>query len=388
MDIQSFRVAIPQAAVDNLHERLANTNWSDQLPGAEWSRGVPVTYLKGLAEYWRTTYDWRKQEARLNAFPQFTTEIDGQTIHFLHVKSPEPNALPLLILHGYPSSIVEYMNVIEQFTNPRAHGGNATDAFDVVIPSLPGFGFSIPVREAGWDLSRTSHAVAALMRGLGYDRYVALGSDIGAGIIGMLGSIDGEHIIGAHVSTDPTSLALLGAPIPDPNADPTLTAGKKARLQGLRELQAEGKGYLQIQSTKPQTLAYALADSPIGQLAWIVEKFEAWTNVAAKLPEDAVARDQLLTNVSIYWFTRTGATAANFIYEAYHSSAPWATNSNTPTAFAAFNIKDVEEQMRQMVDPQRQIVHWSAFEQGGHFPAMEAPDLLVNDARDFFQTFR
>lgn len=386
MDIKPFQINISQAAIDDLKYRLAHTQWPDQLPGKEWTRGVPLDYLKGLAEYWRSGFDWRKQEAELNAFQQFVTEIDGQTIHFLHVRSVEPNAKALLLLHGYPSSIVEFMKIIEPLTNPRAFGGDAADAFHVVAPSMPGFGFSMPVKEAGWDLTRTSKAIAEVMKGLGYDQYFAHGGDIGAGIVGMLGSQDGNHIKGGHVVTDPTSIALLGGPIADPKDNPNLSEGEKARMVQLRELQAEGKGYLQIQSTKPQTLAYALADSPVGQLAWIVEKFEAWTNITADLPEQAVDRDQLLTNISLYWFTRTGATAANFIYEAFHSSAPWAAASNMPVGYAAFNIKDTEKAMRDMVDPQRQIGHWTDFEEGGHFPSMEAPDLLLGDIREFFRS--
>jgi pimeloyl-ACP methyl ester carboxylesterase len=388
MEMQPFNNHIPQASVDDLHERLARTNWPDQLPGAAWSRGVPVLYLKELADYWRTGYDWRSQEARLNQFPQFITEIEGQNIHFLHVRSAEPTALPLLILHGYPSSFVEFMKIIGPLVDPRAHGGDSADAFHVIVPSLPGFGFSMPVSEAGWELQRSSRAIATLMSRLGYDRYLALGSDIGAGVVGELGSIDSDHIIAAHVSTDPTALALLGMPIEDPADNPTLTEGEKERLQGLRELQAEGKGYLQIQATKPQTLAFGLADSPVAQLAWIVEKFEAWTNIDKTLPDEAVDRDQLLTNVSLYWFTRTGASAANFIYEASHSHAPWAAESSTPTAFAAFNVRDVEKAMRQMVDPEQKIAHWSDFNEGGHFPAMEVPELLIADARSFFRNFR
>lgn len=388
MNVKPFTISIPQTALDDLHERLARTNWPDQLPGMEWSRGVPVAYMKELVDYWRTDYDWRKQEARLNEFPQFITEIDGQIIHFLHVRSPEPNALPLLILHGYPSTFVEFMNLIEPLTNPRADRGDPSDAFDVVIPSLPGHGFSIPLSEAGWELSRTSRAMAELMNRLDYHRYGAQGGDIGAGVIGMLGSDDSAPLIGAHISTDPSSLALLGAPIADPNDDPALTSGEKARWQNLRELQAEGKGYLQIQSTKPQTLAYALTDSPVGQLAWIVEKFEAWTNVEIALPDEAVDRDQLLTNISLYWFTRTGASAANFLYEASHSTAPWAAESTTPMGFAAFNIKYMEKAMRQMIDPENKVEHWSSFDQGGHFPAMEAPQILANDMRQFFSQFR
>jgi pimeloyl-ACP methyl ester carboxylesterase len=386
MDIKPFRINIPQAAMDDLQYRLAHTQYPDQLPGADWSRGVPVGYMKSLAEYWGSGFDWRSQEAQLNAFPQFMTEIDGQPIHFLHMRSQEPNAKPLLLLHGYPSSVVEFMKIIDPLTNPRAYGGNPSDAFHVVAPSLPGFGFSMPVKESGWDLVRTSKAIIELMKELGYERYFAHGGDVGAGIVGMLGSYDGEHMMGGHVVTDPTSIALLGAPIDDPDANPNLSDGEKARMRDLRELQAEGKGYLQIQSTKPQTLAYGLADSPVGQLAWIVEKVQAWTNVGAELPEQAVDRDQLLTNISLYWFTRTGATAANFIYEAFHSSAPWAAGSQVPTGFAAFNIKNVEKAMRDMVDPQRAIAHWSEFVEGGHFPAMEVPDLLVNDIRAFFRS--
>jgi pimeloyl-ACP methyl ester carboxylesterase len=316
------------------------------------------------------------------------TEIDGQPIHFLHVRSPEPTALPLLILHGYPSSFVEFMKIIGPLADPRSHGGDPDNAFHVVVPSLPGYGFSVPIREPGWELQRTSRAMAALMSGLGYDRYFGLGSDIGAGVIGDLGLIDAERLIGAHISTDPTALALLGGPIGDPNEDPSLTEEEKQRLLGLSGLQAEGKGYLQIQSTKPQTLAFSLADSPVGQLAWIVEKFEAWTNVRAALPDEAVDRDQLLTNVSVYWFTRCGASAANFIYEASHSTAPWGAESKTPTGFAAFNVRHVERAMRQMVDPEHKAEHWSDFDEGGHFPAMEVPELLVADARRFFSNLR
>jgi epoxide hydrolase len=388
MTIQPFSINISQAAVDDLRARLAHSQWPDLLPGEEWSRGVPVSYMKELTEYWRTGFDWRAQENRLNAFPQFTTEIDGQTIHFLHVRSPEENALPLLILHGYPSSFVEFMNIIGPLTNPRAYGGRAEDAFHVVIPSLPGYGFSIPVKEAGWEINRTGRALAELMSRLGYTRYGAQGGDIGAGVIGIIGANDADHMVGGHIVTDPTSLALLGGPIADPNDDPTMTEGEKARMLALKELQVEGKGYLQIQSTKPQTLAYALADSPIGQLAWILEKFEAWTNVGRALPHEAVDRDQLLTNISLYWFTRTGGSAANFIYEAFHSSTPWGAQSRVPMGMAAFNTKDVQKPMRQMVDPQNQMAHWSSFDEGGHFPAMEAAESLVGDVRTFFKGLR
>jgi len=307
MSIQSFNVAIPQASLDDLRERLVRTRWPDERPGVGWSRGVPLGYLKGLAEYWRTGYDWRKQEAQLNTFPQFTTEIDGQHIHFLHVRSPEPDALPLIITHGYPGSIVEFMNIIGPLTTPRAYGGDGADAFHVVAPSLPGFGFSTPVHEPGWVLSRIARAWDELMKRLGYERYGAQGGDIGSGVSGVLSSLD--HVVGAHINTDPLALALIGVPLPEDLPD--LSEAEQASLERMRQYVPEGRGYLQIQGTRPQTLAYGLTDSPVAQLAWIVEKFQEWTDPAAALPEDAVNRDQLLTNVSVYWFTGTGGVGGS-----------------------------------------------------------------------------
>jgi pimeloyl-ACP methyl ester carboxylesterase len=388
MNIQPFAIQIPQAAVDDLQQRLANTQWPDQLPGSGWSRGVPLSYMKSLVEYWGTQYNWREQEAQLNLYPHFKTEIDGQTIHFMHARSPEANAVPLLLLHGYPSSFVEFMKIIGPLSDPRSYGGDPADAYHVVVPSLPGYGFSTPLGGPGWELTRTSKAMVELMRRLGYDRYFANGADIGAGVVGDMGIIDSEHMKAAHISTDATSLALLYLPIDDPDNNPALTPGERLRWQQLRELQAEGKGYLAIQGTKPQTLAYGLADSPSGQLAWIVEKYQSWANFTASLPEDTMDIDQILTNISIYWFTRTGASAANFIWEASHSSAPWGAESPVPTGFAAFNVKDVEKSMRQMVDPENKVEHWSDFDQGGHFPAMEAPEALLDDMRSYFRRMR
>jgi epoxide hydrolase len=390
MSIQPFKVNIPQADLDDLRERLARTRWPGELPGIGWSRGVPLGYLQELAEYWRSSYDWRAHEARLNAFPQFTTEIDGQTIHFLHVRSPEPNALPLIITHGYPGSIVEFIDIIGPLTDPRSHGGDPADAFHVVAPSLPGFGFSTPVREAGWEATRTARAWAELMRRLGYERYGAQGGDIGSGVSGSLASIDADHVVGVHINTDSLATAFFGPPITLPaegSAERSaLSATELARLERKHRVQTEGRGYLEIQSTRPQTLAYALNDSPVGQLAWIVEKFMEWTNPAAELPEDAVDRDQLLTNISVYWFTGTGASAAHFIYEAFHAAPDWGgAPSPTLNGFAAF---DADDSIRQLVDPERNVEHWSDFERGGHFAAMEAPDLLVGDVRTFFRRFR
>lgn len=381
-EIRPYSIEIPQAQVDDLRDRLARTRWPVELPGVGWSRGVPLDYLKALAEYWQTGYDWRKQEARLNEFPHFTSEIDGQNIHFLHVRSPEPNALPLIISHGYPSSIVEFMDVIGPLTNPRAHGGDPADAFHVVAPSLPGFGFSTPLRETGWGMSRMTKAFAELMSRLGYERYGAHGGDIGAGISGMMGGIDPSHAVAVHVNSDPTAIALLEGVAPDDVSG--FSESQQARLEELSQYGSGGRGYLQIQGTRPQTLSYALNDSPVGQLAWIVEKYKEWINPEAELPEQAIDRDLMLTNTSVYWFTGSGASAAHFLYEANHST-DWPEPSDTPQGWAVFGDDGI---MRRVMDPEHKVEHWSEFKRGGHFPAMEVPDLLIADLRKFFQKFR
>jgi epoxide hydrolase len=382
-DIRPFRIDVPQAQIDDLRDRLARTRWPEEPPETGWSRGVPRDYLKGLAGYWADSFDWRAHEARLNELPQFTAVIDGQRIHFVHVRSPEPDALPLILTHGYPSSVAEFLNVVGPLTDPRGHGGDPTDAFHVVAPSLPGFGFSSPLGGAGWESTRTAKAWVELMRGLGYERYGAHGGDIGAGVSGDLGVHDPDRVVGAHVTTDPTALALIGGMLPDETDE--LTDAQRRRLEELRGWEAEGRGYLQIQSTRPQTLAYGLTDSPVAQLAWIVEKFKEWTNPSAEVPEDAVDRDQLLSNVSIYWFTATGTSAANFIYETAHAERDWGATSPAPIGIAAFAADDM---LRYVLNRDGQIGHWSEFDRGGHFPAMEVPDLLVTDIRDFFRGLR
>jgi pimeloyl-ACP methyl ester carboxylesterase len=381
-EVRPFRIDVPQADLDDLRDRLHRTRWPGELPGAGWSRGVPLGYLEELAAYWADGYDWRAWEARLNQFPQFTTTIDGQDIHFLHVRSPEPDALPLVVTHGYPSSVVEFVNLIGPLTDPRAHGGDPADAFHVVAPSLPGFGFSVPLRAAGWESGRTARAWVELMRRLGYERYGAHGGDIGAGISGDLGGLDPDHVVGAHVNTDPTALALLDLL---PAEVDGLSEAEAASHRRLRQYGEDGKGYLQIQGTRPQTLAYGLTDSPAGQLAWIVEKFKEWTDPAKELPEAAVDRDQLLTNVSVYWFTRSGASAAQYLYEAAHAVREWGAPSPTPSGLAVFGEGSL---MRRALDPERKVEHWSEFDRGGHFPAMEVPDLLAADVRAFFRRLR
>ncbi len=384
-EVQPFRIEVPQTRLDDLRDRLERTRWPAAVPGTGWTRGVPPVYLEGLFDYWANGFDWRGQEAGLNGFPQFTTTIDGQNVHFLHVRSPEPGALPLIICHGYPGSIVEFTKIVGPLTDPASHGGDAAEAFHVVAPSLPGFGFSTPVREAGWEMARTARAFAVLMSRLGYERYGAQGGDVGSGIVGMLAGFDRDRVVGVHTNSDP--LAVMGALdyLPEGAARLAgLSEEDRAAVERTRELTDAGSGYLKLQSNRPQTIAYSLVDSPVGQLAWIVESFKEWTDSSAELPEDAVDLDQLLTNVSVYWFTGTGASAANFLYETGHSTE-WGAPGTAPQGWALFAAQPF---VRAMMDPDHEIEHWSEFERGGHFAAMETPDLLVGDVRAFFRRLR
>ncbi|GII80791.1 hydrolase [Sphaerisporangium rufum] len=367
MNIQPFTIAVPQADLDDLAGRLAAARWPREALGAEWERGVPLAFLKELTVYWAQGYDWRAAEARLNAFPQFTTEIDGQRIHFVHVRAARPDALPLLLTHGYPSSFTEFTEVIE----------NLRQDFHLVVPSLPGFGFSTPVGGDGWAMGRTARAWAELMSRLGYDRYGVHGGDIGAGVSGAVAGLAGEHVAGLHVTTDPATAAATATFLPgmadrlDP-ADPV----DAAALERMAKFRGAGNGYLAIQNSRPQTIGYLLNDSPVGQLGWIADSVERWTD----LPYD---RDWLLTNVSLYWFTGSGISAANFLYEQAHST-DWGAPPAAPQGFAVFGA---DATVRRLIDPPAGC-HWTEFERGGHFPALEAPKLLADDLRAFFAPLR
>jgi pimeloyl-ACP methyl ester carboxylesterase len=377
--IEKFRIDVPQQDLDDLAERLARTRWPSVLPGPAWQRGVPVGYLRDLAAYWRDGFDWRAQEAQLNSIPQYTTQIDGQTVHFQHIQSPEPHTTPLLLIHGWPGSIVEFRHVTGPLSDPRAHGGDPATAFDLVIPSLPGFGFSGPVTEPGWNSRRIATALAELMRRLGYDRYGAQGGDFGAFVAPDLGRADPDHVIGVHVNAATMGFIPFGDIAEAEQA--TLSPAEKGRVQRLGNYLTEGNGYFQIQATRPQTLSYALTDSPAGQLAWIVEKFQEWTNSGHQLPEEAISRDDILTDVSIYWLTQTAGSAANVTYyEAMHSG-DWPTPSPVPTGVAVF-AEDIA--IRRYAEQANNIVHWSDFDTGGHFAALETPGLLIQDIRAFF----
>jgi epoxide hydrolase len=382
--MRPFRIEVPQADLDDLRRRIAATRWPSEVPGVGWSRGVPVEYLKELAEYWHSSYDWRAAEERLNGYPQFITEIDGSDVHFLHVRSPEPGARPLILTHGWPGSVVEFLDVIGPLTDPAAHGGDPADAFHVVIPSIPGYGFSGPTGQTGWDIRRVARAWATLMSDLGYDRYFVQGGDWGMAISLELGLADPEHVAGVHLNFFVTF------PPDDPSAFAELDEADLARLNFGAGFADDGTGWQKIQSTRPQTLAYALTDSPVGQLAWIVEKFKEWTD-SDKAPEDAISRDDILTNVSLYWLTATAGSSAQLYYESTHLNAdyvktwggPWPLTM--PVGVAVFP-RDAALPIRRWAERiLPTLTHWSEFDRGGHFAAMEQPELLVGDVRAFFR---
>ncbi|BDU00756.1 epoxide hydrolase family protein [Nocardia sputorum] len=379
-EIRPFRIDVPQADLDDLRLRLARTRWIDDVPGAGWERGVPTAYLKELAGYWVEKFDWRVAEAELNAYPQFTTTITGQNVHFLHVRSARQNATPLLLLHGWPSSVADFRDVIGPLTDPAAHGAPDAPAFHLVIPSLPGHGFSGPITETGWNDGRIAAALAELMARLGYDRYGVQGGDHGAFIAPALARIDTDHVLGVHVN------ALVTFPTGDPADMASLTDAEKARLAAMKKFQDDGSAYMNLQGSRPNTIAQLLADSPAGQLGWIVEKYQEWTDRSHDLPEQAVDLDRLLTTVSIYWFTDTARSVANLYYERFHDAAMFAPKpkGTVPTGVAVF--KDGDYAIRRFAERTHNVTHWSEFYSGGHFPALEVPELMIGDVREFFRS--
>ncbi|MFD0366084.1 epoxide hydrolase family protein [Nocardia sp. GCM10030253] len=380
--ITPFRIGIPQQQLDDLRNRLDGTRWPAPLPGDGWDTGVPTTWLRGLVDYWRTEYDWRAAESELNAYPQFTTEIDGQTIHFLHVRSPEPDAMPLLMTHGWPGSVVEFLDVIGPLTDPRANGGDPSDAFHLVIPSLPGFGFSGPVADAGWTVGKIGAAWAELMARLGYERYGVQGGDIGAAVSPQVGRAAPEQVAGVHVNGGPGPFPAL--PLSEEELA-SLTDLERDRILRIEAFMQEEFGYIAMQSTRPQTLAYGLIDSPVGQLAWIMDKFREWTHPRNVDPDKIIDRDRLLTNAMLYWLNGTAGSAA---YVGYAQDAPWGEtlpNSGVPTGAIVF-AHDIG--IRRYAETENTITHWVDVDRGGHFAAMEEPELLMADIRKFFRDLR
>jgi microsomal epoxide hydrolase len=385
--MRPFRVDIPQASLDDLNRRIAGTRWPSELPGVGWSRGVPLAYLKELAEYWKTRYNWRAAEQRLNRLPQYLAPLDGIDVHFLHVRSPEIGATPLILSHGWPGAVTEFLDVIGPLTDPVRHGGDPQDAFHLVIPSLPGYGFSSAPQEPGWDTERVARLWATLMAQLGYDRYFAQGGDWGSPISLRLGLVDPDHVAGVHVNM------LVTVPPDDPAAMADLDEADQARLAYAMEFEQDGTGWRKIQSTRPQTIAYGLTDSPVGQLAWIVEKFKEWAD-APNVPEDAVDRDQLLTIASIYWHTATAGSSAQLYYESNGHMAdfvrtwvgPWPLAMPVGVAFYANDVVRPVRRFAERILPT--LSHWREFEKGGHYPAMEQPQVFTEDVREFFRKLR
>jgi pimeloyl-ACP methyl ester carboxylesterase len=376
-EITPFRVDIPQADLDDLGDRLERTRWPVQLPGTGWERGAPVAHIQALAEYWRAGFDWRAAEKQINEYPQFTTEIDGASIHFLHARSPEETALPLILTHGWPGSFVEFLKVIGPLTDPWAHGGDPADAFHVVIPSIPGFGFST-LPGPGWNSHRTAGAWAELMRRLGYERYGAQGGDFGAIISPDLGRAEPSRVVGVHVNAATVGFIPLG-PIDDADMAALSDLDRK-RLGMIAHFRNEEFGYNILQSTRPATVAFGLTDSPAGQLAWIGEKFTAWSGDVT-----AIDRDHLVTNISLYWLTASAGSSASIYYEGAHGEWVMPTPSGVPTGVTVFG-QDVA--IRRFAERSNTITSWHDVEAGGHFAAMETPDLLVDDVRAFFRSLR
>jgi pimeloyl-ACP methyl ester carboxylesterase len=375
-DIRPFRIDVPDADLKDLKDRLARTRWPDQLPGVGWSYGTPLEYVREMAEYWRTSYDWRKEEARLNEFPQFTTTIDGANVHFLHIRSPEENPMPLILTHGWPGSVAEFLDLIGPLTDPRSHGGDPGDAFDLVIPSIPGYGFSGPTLDTGWDSGRTAGAWDELMKRLGYERYGAHGGDAGALITRELGILKPDGLVGVHL------LQIFAFPSGDPNEMAEMTDFEREGMAILANFDAIS-GYVKIHQTRPQTLAYGLTDSPAGQLAWNSELFMGFGGENA----DNVDRDRFLTHVTIFWVTATAGSSARQYYEDARTGAGYREVPNdTPTGVSVF--PNDFRSVRPFAERSNNIVHWSTFDRGGHFAASDAPDLLVGDLREFFRRFR
>ncbi len=378
--IRPFKIEVPEAAVADLRERLLRTRWPDQIDGAGWDYGTELATLKRLCEHWRTQYDWRAQEAALNRWPQFTTDVDGERLHFVHARSKHANAFPLLITHGWPGSVVEFQKILPLLTDPTAHGGRESDAFHVVCPSMPGYGFSGPTHSRGWDPERIARAEIEIMRRLGYARYGAQGGDWGAIVTPWVARLDPEHCVGIHIN-----MVLQ----PQGTRPEALSEAEQKRLAHAAQFQAEGTGYQAIQGTKPQTLAYGLTDSPAGLAGWIVEKFRAWGDCPGGDVERAFTRDELLTNISVYWFTGTINSSTRLYYEQRKSGKLPISDGRiaTPTGCALFP-KEIYNAPRAWAERAYNITHWSVFESGGHFAAMERPAELAVDLRKFFATVR
>jgi pimeloyl-ACP methyl ester carboxylesterase len=390
-EIRSFQVEVPQEAVEDLRRRIAATRWPSKELVDDRSQGVQLATLKALADYWTSQYAFGRIAERLNALPQFETEIDGVDIHFIHVKSAHEDALPLIVTHGWPGSVIEQLDIVGPLTEPTAHGGRAEDAFHVVVPSLPGYGFSAEPAELGWNLNRLARAWAELMRRLGYTHYVAQGGDVGAGVTDAMGRLGPEGLVGIHTN-------LLVPALNDPGALPADTEQERAALAAIKTFQTSGNGYFVEQATRPQTIGYALLDSPIALAAWMLDHdTDAYYKLAGAFvdgkPSGNLTRDHILDNVTLYWLTGTGASAARSYWEAYGPDAPGAGQATPPevripVGFTTFP-GEIWRTPRSWVEASYpDVVYFNEVDRGGHFAAWEEPVIFTHELRAAFRTLR
>jgi hypothetical protein len=370
-ELRPFRAEVPQADIDDLQARLARVRWPDELPGSAWRYGAPLEYVRELVDHWRTDFDWREQESRLNVHAQFTTLIEGEVVHVVHVRSPEPDALALICTHGWPMSVFEYLDLIGPLSDPRAYGGDPADAFHLVIPSVPGVAFSGPTNSPGWDTERIASAWVELMSRLGYERYGAHGNDAGSQISPEVGRHDPERVVGVHVTQ------LFSFPSGDPAEFADMSEEDMAAMRFLEQFSAAGGlAYNAYQSAQPQTLAYALQDSPAGWLAWVTQLFRNW-----------LEPDDILTHASAYWLTNTIGSSIRRYYEDAHAKPQSAEPTTTPTGVAIF-AEDFQSVRRFAERDHANIISWNRYERGSHFAPQDASDLLLDDIRGFFRRLR
>ncbi len=378
--IRPFKFDVPETELDDLRRRIAQTRWPERETPTDWSQGIPLAYTREICEYWRTQYDWRRCEAALNAQPQFITEIDGLDIQFMHALSPHPGARPLIMTHGWPGSVIEFMKVIGPLTDPVAHGGDPQDAFHLVCPSLPGFGYSGKPTATGWTLERIGRAWTTLMARLGYDRYFAQGGDWGAGVTMSIGVTEAAHCEGIH--TNMPLVDLTPAMIEDP------TAFEKSALAGFQHYWDWDSGYSKEQSTRPQTIGYALVDSAVGQAAWILEKFWAWTDCDGH-PENVLTRDELLDNVMMYWLPAAAASSARMYWENFSAILLQPKRPiDVPTGISIYPHEIFRLSKRWAETRFSKIVHYNTLDKGGHFAAFEQPAHFINEIRTAFRAMR
>lgn len=376
--ITPFTLAIPQSELDDLHRRLDRARWPERETVDDWTQGVPLGKMRALCDHWRHRYDWRACEERLNALGQFRTEIDGLRIHFLHIRSPHADAMPLLLTHGWPGSVIEFLKTVGPLTDPTAHGGDAADAFHLVIPSLPGYGFSDKPRETGWDVARIAKAWAALMKRLGYGRWVAQGGDWGSAVTMAIGATKPEGCAAIHVN-------MCVVPQAVQQMFPDTTPQEQAAQASMKHYMDWDSGYSKQQSTRPQTLGYGLTDSPIGQAAWIYEKMWAWTDNRGA-PEDALSLDEMLDNIMLYWLPAAGASSARLYWESFRSFGGAAID--LPMGVSVFPRDIMRASRRWMEQVATNLIHYNALDRGGHFAAWEQPELFVEEVRACFRAVR